>query len=1001
MLAGIALSACGGGGSGGDTGTPSVVASTAPAAPTPVAAAGPATAPDTSNPDLALARAMAESSADTEPASPSVELQPSAGADLTGAARLSADTGVSAGPAAPLTTEPAPAVESMAVSRSVTSASVGAAYYVDSKLGNDANNGLAATAGTGGTGPWRTLAKAGAAALQPGDTLRLACGSSWNETLRLAASGTAASPITVGSYPSACSTQPTIDGSQTIAASAWTLHQGNIYKAALPAAPLQLSATTGFMTQAHHPNRGFDATQPDSLYVRNAIASDKTLINSRQVSTYVTAGTDLKLPTGATLTAGTKIRIRTNSWMLDERDISAVNGARLSLATPTTYPLDVGWGFYLLGQLWMLDSAGEWHYDATSKQLFAWMPDNNAPGANLQVTQLATGVNLSALKYIVLDNLAVRKVGTGINLRSSTGIVVRNSLVDTTSGQGISAAGSAGAVISTNVLLRIGTDAVAAQDDATAAATNLQVIYNTITDSGVAMSGSTVLNLPGRSIAAVRAGVSALVSGNNITNTGNIGILAGANSTISNNVLAGACTVLDDCGAIYASGANNKSVISGNLVQDSRGALAGKAPLSAYTQAQGIYLDESASGVVVSGNTVLNSDNGVQVHVSANNVIKDNKLYGNRNNQLWMQETRNTDNPLGDVFGNTVTGNQIVPTAATARGVYLETQITDTTRFGSFNNNRYLDSIYPVMAAERNPVTRAQYTFTEWRAANVAGISRGLDTNGSSTSQTLFASVLMNGSTVLPNGNLATTAAGWTAWNASKPYGTLKRQACVPGWCANYVAGASSGILSSPNFSILAGTWYRISLDVMAGAEGQLVNLVVRRGGGGSNGYESLADRSLNFNSGVAWKRYSVIFKATKTVNAADPVTGDLGARVDFQNIATGQVLNVSNLEVVPIVPAEALTRSDILVNTAATATQASCPVTSTQPALCPLYVRLSDNQPVVWPYYLAPRNAEIIYTRDARLVDTDGDGIPDGQDLCPGTVAGLGVNSRGCALGQ
>ena len=997
MIAGMAMAACGGGGgAGGDTGTPSAAVAAAAVAPAPAAAAAQPSAPDTSAPDVALALAVAETSVNSVAAALVVDSQPSPGVAMASASPSFADSGSAAEP---------PAATLVAVSAAsftaTAAATTGAVYYVDSKLGSDTNTGLAAVAGTGGAGPWRSLAKVATAALIPGDTVLLACGNVWNETLKLATSGTATSPITVGSFPAGCSTQPTIDGSQTIAAGAWTLHQGNIYKAALATAPLQVSATAGFMTQAHHPNRGFDATQLDSLYVRNAVTSDKTLINNRQVSTYVTTGTDLKLPAGATLTAGTKIRIRTNAWTLDERDINAVNGTRLSLSTPTSYPVDAGWGFYLLGQLWMLDSAGEWHYDATSKQLYAWMPDNSAPAANLQATQLATGVDLAARAYIALDNLKVRRVGTGINLRKSTGVVVRNSRIEDTTGLGIDASGSSAVIVTANTLLRSGTDAVLGQDDVIASATTMQVTNNTISDSGVVMNGTTAASLPVRGRAAIRAGVSALVSGNSVSNTNYIGIQAGASSTVSNNVLAGTCAVLDDCGAIYASSANNKSVISGNLVQNSRGALAGKAPLSAYTQAQGIYLDESASGVTVSGNTVVDADNGVQVHVSANNVIKDNKLYGNRISQLWLQETRNTDNVNGDVFGNVITGNQIVATSAGAKGLYLDTTVVDTSRFGSFDFNRYLDSVYPVMAIDRTPLLRSERTLAQWKAATAGGLPRNLDTNGTGTSQTRFASVLVNGGSIVPNGNLATSLSGWAGWNQTSPLGYLVREACSPGWCARYVTGGSSGLVSSPNFSVVAGTWYRMSIDVATGADSQPVNLVVRRGGGGTNGYESLSDRALNITGNRAWTRYSVMFKATKTVNAADPITKDLGARLDIQNIAIGQVVSVSNVELVPITPADALTRSDILVNAGNNATQASCPTAASQPALCTIYVRLSDYQPVTWPYYLPARSAEIVYTRDARLVDSDGDGIPDGQDQCPLTPAGAGVNSRGCALGQ
>lgn len=891
-----------------------------------------------------------------------------------------------------------------ATASTATSVVTGTVYFIDAKTGNDTATGLAAVASAAGTGPWRTLARLASVPLNPGDTVRLACGSEWRETLRLAASGTASSPITVTTTVGGCSAAaaPVINGAADISATNWQLHSGSIYKTALASAPLQLYLPGATLTQAHHPNRGYDASSPDSPYLRLAADSDSTLRNGAQVSTYLTTGTDLKLPSGVpAIAAGTTVRMRVNPWLIDEGTVAAVSGTRLTLAAPTIYALKSGWGYYLLGQLWMLDSPGEWHYDAATRQLYAWMPDSRAPAAAISAAQLSTGIDLQSRQYVVVDGLAVKMAGTGIDLRSSTGVTVRNSRVEDTAGLGLNAGGSSAATIATTTFGRTGRDAISGLDPNLPAATGMQVLDSSITDSGVTMNGDAVLSLPVRNYAAIRPGRGALVSGNSITNAGYIGIWPLAGSTVTNNAISGACTVQDDCGAIYTSLANNNSTISGNLIQHSRGALAGKAPGSSYTQAQGIYLDESASGITVQGNTVTDTDHGVHLHVAANNLIKDNKLYGNRVSQIWLQETRNTDNPLGDLYGNTVTGNQIAPTAATAKGLYLDTQINSTLRFGSFDWNHYLDRIYPTMATENSPTLHADYTLAQWQSASTSGVPRSLDVNGTGASQTRFAAVLMNGSSIVPNGSLATNASGWATWNQTAPYGTLVREACLPGWCARYVAGGSAGILSSPNFSISGGTWYRLTVDLATGADGQTVNLVVRRGGGGSNGYESLADRPLNQTASRTWRRYSVIFQATKTIVANDPVTRDLGARVDLQNILPGTTVSLANLEIVPITPAQALTRSDLLLNAGNTPQQAACPVANTQPALCSLYVRLLDNRPVTWPYYLPARGSEIVYTRDGRLVDTDGDGIPDSQDQCPTTPAGSAVNSRGCALGQ
>ena len=265
----------------------------------------------------------------------------------------------------------------------------------------------------------------------------------------------------------------------------------------------------------------------------------------------------------------------------------------------------------------------------------------------------------------------------------------------------------------------------------------------------------------------------------------------------------------------------------------------------------------------------------------------------------------------------------------------------------------------------------------------------------------LFAPSLVGGESVIPNGNLINNSSGWSIWNQTAPFGSLVREPCVPGWCARYVTGGSHGILSSPRFSVQGGIWYRLTVDIATAVDGQTIDLVVRRGGGGSNGYESLSDRSLKLKANRNWSRYSITFKATKTITANDPVTRDAGARVDFQNVAPGQPLSVANLELVQVSPADAMNRSDLLLNTGGTPMQAGCPLASTQPDMCANYLRLSDNLPVVWPYTVPARGSEIVYTRDLRLVDGDGDSIPDSQDSCPGTLAGYMVNSRGCMLGQ
>jgi hypothetical protein len=236
----------------------------------------------------------------------------------------------------------------------------GRLFHVDSRNGNDSNDGLAASPGNTGSGPWRSLARLQAAPLAPGDRVQLACASEWNETLRLPASGTAALPITVAAPPAGCTARPVIDGSVLLPAAVWVQQQGRLYRASLAGTPLLLnSATATAWTEAHHPNRGHKADEPGSLYLAAAADSAVTLVGGQRASTTIETGADLQLPAGASLGAGTRARIRLYAWTMQEKPVAGFNGRQITLAQPTTYPLGAGWGYYLLGQRWMVDSPGE------------------------------------------------------------------------------------------------------------------------------------------------------------------------------------------------------------------------------------------------------------------------------------------------------------------------------------------------------------------------------------------------------------------------------------------------------------------------------------------------------------------------------------------------------------------------------------------------------------------------------------------------------------------
>lgn len=765
----------------------------------------------------------------------------------------------------------------------------------------------------------------------------------------------------------------------------------------------QLFASGEQIAAAHHPNRGHDSLRPQSPYLAIAEDADRTSADTDggYASTYLSAGADLVLPAGASITPGIGVRVLTNSWLIDERSVAAVAGRRLYFDKPSSYPLERGWGYYLVGALWMLDEPGEWYFDAATRSVYVWMPDGAPPGERVAAGFRDYGIDVSNLSHIVIDGLAVRRVGTGVRMRYSAAVVLRNSAIADTVADGIDAVGAQGGVIENNEVSRAGRDAIVGADFVYGGiARGLHIARNTVSESGVRLNAGTIVSLPVKSFAAIHPGEQATVVGNTVRDANYIGVRPMAGSTVSDNVIESTCLVLDDCAGIYANDVGSNSTISGNLVVRAVGNLDGK-PAGSETQAQGIYLDDLATNIWVVGNAVVDADNGIQLHNANNNRIHGNTLYANRRNQVWLQEDSNRSRGAGDLYGNEFMSNRLFPTAA-APAIAHGTIFGSTAAFAAYDFNRYSGLLSRRMASEAWIGGSARHTLPEWQQARAPnGAPRNLDRNASEVSGGGYAAFQVAGASILFNGDFAGGTAGWGAWNEIAPYSQSILESCLPGRCLRFVAGGSASLLSSPNFSVVRDRWYRVTFDLKAGVGGQPVTVGVRRGGGGNNGYEWLQAAPEVIGPASAWQRFSFVFKATDTVTQDDPATLDYGARLDFEQVQPGQTITVANVQIVPLSAVESAMKSRILLNPGHVATSVRCPDEASDPPACSRYVRFADNAPVAWPYALAARGSEIIYSRYGSLADADGDGIGDAQDNCPGSAPGAPVDAAGCAFNQ
>jgi hypothetical protein len=322
-------------------------------------------------------------------------------------------------------------------------------------------------------------------------------------------------------------------------------------------------------------------------------------------------------------------------------------------------------------------------------------------------------------------------------------------------------------------------------------------------------------------------------------------------------------------------------------------------------------------------------------------------------------------------------------------------------RFGILSENYYSSLLSQRVVSESWPAHNLAYTLPEWQKTAGNEGRPQQDIGSSQVVQSGYATFLPAGSNIVPNGGLTDSYRGWTSWNETGLLTTRTYEACPPfGHCLRITAGGSKTLASTPHFSVEAGRAYRVSFDARTSSNGNFIAPLIRRGGPIPL-YERLTSAAEGFSGSSEWRRYVFVFTPTKTVIAGDPVTGDLGARLDFENILPGQILWIANVEIVPLSPVENTLRTQLLINPDKTTRAMECPDQETAPEFCDRYHIFPEGTAVNWPMDLPPLGAVSIYTINQSMRDNDGDGIADSLDLCPGTSDTDQVNASGCALTQ
>lgn len=774
-------------------------------------------------------------------------------------------------------------------------------YHVDSRVGDDANDGSAAA-------PWKTLARVSSAVLKPGDSVKLACGAIWRETLEL--NGTKVSTgVTIGNYGSNCttSTQPVISGADLFSGG-WTKN-GNVWVRDLPKSTPKIERL--FIDGTSHriaqwPNSGGIGYEFSLSDTGGTTESQAITLRASHLTTL--ANVDL---------VGATAYVRSEPWYIEKLTVGSLTVAtrRLAFTGKSIYPMEPGVGYILADKLWMLDSPGEFFHDTINGKLYVY-PSSTKAQTELNGSVVEGSVRDVALAVygttsLTINGLVTEKSRTnGTDIRESSGFIITRLNSNSNGESGIK---------------------VETPNSATTSTRNGTITLGSYTDnyfSGIRANGAKAIDIEknnivgtgrgtntGQSDAAIMAGDGASVRANYIGGSANFGIRfssVGGTQVVGNHI-ENYCQRLTDCAAIYswnaatpelASG-DQSATVSGNRILSARANTEGTVSGST-TLVAGVYLDDFTKNTEVANNVMDGTPYGVFIHNGSNHRINSNQIYLPSAVGIGMS----MDRTGGDYMtGNDVKGNLIVPVSV-ASGSYPNPPFFQTPLVYSYKNTASTTGGLNTGSNTFSGNTSVRLTDTgnAYASINAGGENRAITPEVwralqpadlaplNPATYTVFSMTL--GTELLPSGTFSSGLGNWLAsFQNVNPKGTLTLESGLlgcTGSCVKLTTRSTADTLISAPITLPAAGLYQLSLNngfsaantvTLAGFMrnstpfDSLANLTTLRGPSPATGYAQESVSTTQF------------FTATKTG------TGVLGFRlantgvpVTFDDVSLRQV---------------------------------------------------------------------------------------------------------------
>jgi len=542
----------------------------------------------------------------------------------------------------------------------ILSCNVFAKNYFVANSGSDSNDGLTeATA-------WKTLNKVNANVnvFTPGDIILFKGGDQFYGTLIILNKN----EITITSYGSG---KAIITGGEKI--TGWTYTGNNIWRSTVSNKVHQIFKNGNVLSQARYPKIKDDFT-PESNYYQITSTTSNTVFKCSNLI-------------GMPNLIGASIQIQSAAWRFTSCKIKSFNSGsgQITLEKAPTHPIDIGDNFFVINDIDLLDTDGEWFYDKDKLYIHSTSAPTNIVGNTLD----GIGVEIEKSDNITIENLSIRYyTEKGINAEKSNNLRINNNEFLYCYEYGIRTKSSPNTTVTNNYFKGGMRNGISLNEwNANTYFSNSMIRNNKIFEHGM-LKQATARNFDIPQTINLH-GSGDTMEYNDIQKVGYNGVrIYGSNVTVQYNFIKDFCLTAHDGGAIYSQANSfNGTTVDGGVIKNN---IIINRDLGDKWFDIGIYADDRSKNIQILNNTVSLSKDGIYLHNTKNVTLKGNSVYNTRRYGLSFIESSQAGKE-GEMVGNTVRNNDVLLEGSNVESLNFRSIIGSSGffAFGNFSSNNY------------------------------------------------------------------------------------------------------------------------------------------------------------------------------------------------------------------------------------------------------------------------------------------------------------------------